>query len=31
MGAPIVKSLLGKMVVPDDSPYVTGGLGLLGT
>ncbi len=31
LGAPIVKSLLGKMVVPDDSPYVTGGLGLLGT
>ncbi len=31
LGAPIVKSLLGKMVVPDDSPYVTGGIGLLGT
>jgi pyruvate dehydrogenase (quinone) len=31
LGAPIVKSLLGKMVVPDDSPYVIGGLGLLGT
>jgi pyruvate dehydrogenase (quinone) len=31
LGAPIVKSLMGKMVVPDDSPYVTGGLGLLGT
>jgi len=31
LGAPIVKSLLGKMVVADDSPYVTGGLGLLGT
>ncbi len=31
LGAPIVKSLLGKMVVPDDSPYTTGGLGLLGT
>ncbi|WP_285560934.1 thiamine pyrophosphate-dependent enzyme [Actinoplanes regularis] len=31
LGAPIVKSLLGKMVVPDDSRYVTGGLGLLGT
>src|SRR6185503_17761287 len=29
--APIVKSLMGKMVVPDDSPYATGGLGLLGT
>jgi pyruvate dehydrogenase (quinone)/pyruvate oxidase len=31
MGAPIVKTLPGKMVVPDDSPYVTGGIGLLGT
>jgi pyruvate dehydrogenase (quinone) len=31
LGAPIVKSLLGKMVVPDDSPFTTGGLGLLGT
>jgi len=31
LGAPVVKSLLGKMVIPDDSPYVTGGLGLLGT
>jgi pyruvate dehydrogenase (quinone) len=31
LGAPIVKSLLGKDVVPDDSPYTTGGLGLLGT
>jgi pyruvate dehydrogenase (quinone) len=31
LGAPIIKSLAGKMVVPDDSPYVTGGLGLLGT
>jgi pyruvate dehydrogenase (quinone)/pyruvate oxidase len=31
LGAPIVKSLMGKMVVPDDSPYVIGGLGLLGT
>jgi pyruvate dehydrogenase (quinone) len=30
-GAPIVKPLLGKAVVPDDSPYTTGGLGLLGT
>ncbi len=30
-GAPIVKSLLGKDVVPDDSPYCTGGIGLLGT
>lgn len=31
LDAPIVKSLMGKMVVPDDSPYVIGGLGLLGT
>ncbi len=28
---PIVKPLLGKAVVPDHSPYTTGGLGLLGT
>jgi len=27
----IIKALLGKAVVPDDSPYTTGGLGLLGT
>src|SRR5438309_3771221 len=31
LGAPIVKPLLGKGVVPDDSPYTTGGIGLLGT
>jgi pyruvate dehydrogenase (quinone)/pyruvate oxidase len=31
LGAPIVKALLGKQVVPDDSPFTTGGLGLLGT
>ena len=31
LGAPIIKTLTGKMVVPDDSPYTTGGLGLLGT
>ncbi|HWC47105.1 MAG TPA: thiamine pyrophosphate-dependent enzyme, partial [Casimicrobiaceae bacterium] len=30
-GAPIVKPLLGKAVVPDDNPYTTGGIGLLGT
>ncbi|HKO16333.1 MAG TPA: thiamine pyrophosphate-dependent enzyme [Gemmatimonadaceae bacterium] len=30
-GAPIVKPLLGKAVVPDDSPLTTGGIGLLGT
>jgi pyruvate dehydrogenase (quinone) len=31
LGAPIVKSLLGKGVVEDDHPFTTGGLGLLGT
>jgi thiamine pyrophosphate-dependent acetolactate synthase large subunit-like protein len=31
LGAPIIKALLGKDVVPDDSPYTTGGIGLLGT
>jgi pyruvate dehydrogenase (quinone)/pyruvate oxidase len=31
LGAPIIKTLLGKMVVADDSPYTTGGIGLLGT
>ena len=31
IGAPIIKALLGKAVVPDDSPYTTGGIGLLGT
>jgi pyruvate dehydrogenase (quinone) len=31
LGAPIVKSLLGKSCIPDDSPYTTGGIGLLGT
>ncbi len=31
LGAPIVKALLGKGVVPDNHPYTTGGLGLLGT
>jgi pyruvate dehydrogenase (quinone) len=29
--APIGKPLLGKQAVPDDSPYTTGGVGLLGT
>jgi pyruvate dehydrogenase (quinone) len=29
--APIVKTLSGKAAVPDDSPYTTGGVGLLGT
>ncbi|HEY6444088.1 MAG TPA: thiamine pyrophosphate-dependent enzyme [Candidatus Acidoferrales bacterium] len=31
LGAPIIKALLGKAVVPDDCPYTTGGIGLLGT
>ena len=31
LGAPIVKALLGKAAVPDDSPYTTGSVGLLGT
>lgn len=30
-GAMIVKALLGKAAVPDDSPYTTGSVGLLGT
>jgi pyruvate dehydrogenase (quinone)/pyruvate oxidase len=29
--APIIKALLGKAAVPDDSVYTTGGIGLLGT
>jgi len=31
LAAPIVKALLGKAAVPDDSPLTTGGIGLLGT
>lgn len=31
LAAPIVKTLPGKAVVPDDHPLTTGGLGLLGT
>jgi pyruvate dehydrogenase (quinone) len=31
LAAPIVKTLSGKDTVPDDSPYTTGGIGLLGT
>jgi pyruvate dehydrogenase (quinone)/pyruvate oxidase len=31
LGAPIVKALLGKAVVPDDHPNNLGGLGMLGT
>src|SRR5262249_50133251 len=29
--APVVKALLGKAVIPNDSPYNLGGIGLLGT
>src|SRR5918992_3820190 len=31
LGAGVVKALLGKAAVPDDLPYVTGAIGLLGT
>jgi pyruvate dehydrogenase (quinone) len=31
LAAPIVKALLGKAAIPDDSPYTTGTIGLLGT
>ena len=31
LGAPIVKPLLGKAAIDDDSPYTTGGIGVLGT
>lgn len=31
IGAPVAKALLGKGALPDDSPYTTGGIGLLGT
>lgn len=31
VAGPIIKPLLGKGVVPDNSPYTTGGIGLLGT
>jgi len=31
LGAPIIKPILGKACVPDDSPYCTGSVGLLGT
>lgn len=31
VAGPVVKALLGKAVLPDDSPYTTGGTGLLGT
>lgn len=31
LGAPVAKALLGKGALPDDHPYCTGGIGLLGT
>jgi pyruvate dehydrogenase (quinone) len=31
LGAGVAKALLGKAVLPDDMPYVTGSIGLLGT
>lgn len=31
IGAPVIKALLGKAALPDDSPFTTGGIGLLGT
>src|SRR5580692_4601823 len=31
LGAPVAKAMLGKAVLPDDSPFTTGGIGDLGT
>ncbi|NVH77271.1 pyruvate oxidase [Paraburkholderia sp. JPY432] len=31
LNAPVAKALLGRMVLPDDSPFSTGGIGHLGT
>lgn len=31
LAAPVAKALLGKAVLPDDHPHVTGGIGMLGT
>ncbi len=31
LGAPVAKALLGKAVIPDDSPFTTGPVGLLGS
>src|SRR5690348_10512794 len=31
LGAPVIKALLGKDVIPDDSPFATGGIGVVGT
>jgi len=31
LGAPVIKAMLGKDCLPDDSPYTTGSVGLVGT
>jgi pyruvate dehydrogenase (quinone)/pyruvate oxidase len=31
LGAPVIKASLGKDCLPDDSPYTTGGIGVIGT
>ncbi len=31
LGAPVIKALLGKAALPDNSPFTTGGIGLLGS
>src|SRR5690606_11852561 len=31
LGAPVMKALLGKSIIPDDNPLTTGSTGLLGT
>lgn len=31
LGSPVAKALLAKSLLPDDSPYTTGGIGTLGT
>lgn len=31
LGAPVIKAMLGKEVLPDDSPYAMGGTGVVGT
>jgi pyruvate dehydrogenase (quinone) len=31
LAAPVIKTLPGKAVIPDDSPFAVGGIGLLGT
>ena len=31
LASPVAKALLGKAVLPDDSPFTTGGIGDLGT